>query len=237
MLAIPSLDIRDGACVQIASSATNTQPLRFEDPVDVALAWQRLGFSRLQIVDVDAGLGHGSNADLLREIIEAVDVDVQVGGGVRDQETIDRLLAEGASAVIVGTRAVENPEWLADTAGRFPGQIIVAADVRGGRVVTRGWQRATQHDVVGYIEELGSHPLGGVLVTPVNREGVLAATDIYLMEDIADASDHPVFVAGGLTTINDLRSLADRGIAGAVLGAPLYARTLNPFVVAEEFGA
>lgn len=235
MLAIPSLEIRDGACIQSAS-AVNAQPVRFGDPIDVALLWQRLGFHRLQIVDVDAGLGHGSNADLVREIVDAIDVPVQVGGGVRSQERIEQLLADGASAVIVGTRAVENPEWLADTAGRFPAQIIVAADVRGGQVVTRGWQRATQHDVIGYVEELSMHPLGGVLITPVNREGVLAATDLYLMEDVADASDHPVFAAGGLTTINDLRSLADRGIAGAVLGAPLYTRTLNPFVVAEEFG-
>lgn len=235
MLAIPSLEIRDGTCAQLASGV-NAQQIEFGDPLDVALSWQRLGFHRLQIIDVDAGLGHGSNTDIVRDIVDAIELPVQVGGGVRSQETVEQLLASGASAVIVGTRAVENPEWLADTAGRFPGQIIVAADVRGRQVVTRGWQRATQHDVIGYVEELSTHPLGGVLITPVSREGVLAATDLYLIEDVAGASDHPVLAAGGLTTINDLRSLADRGIAGAVLGAPLYTRTLNPFVVAEEFG-
>lgn len=237
MLAIPSVDIREGACVQSGAGAVQLPTLHHDDPIEVALSWQRLGFHRLQIIDVDAALGHGTNAELVREVIDAVDVDVQVGGGVRDQETIERLLADGASAVIVGTRAVENPEWLADTAGRFPGQILVAADVRGGRVVTRGWQRATQHDVIDYIDELGMHPLAGVLVTSVNREGVLGATDLFLMEDIADASTHPVFASGGATTINDLRSLADRGVAGAILGAALNTRTLNPFVVAEEFGA
>jgi phosphoribosylformimino-5-aminoimidazole carboxamide ribotide isomerase len=160
---------------------------------------------------------------------------VQVGGGIRTTEQVEGLLTDGAGAVIVGTRAVEEPEWLREIAHANPGEIIVALDVRERRVVTRGWARTLPRNVIDMVEELNALPLGGILVTAVHKEGQLQGTDLPLMEDVAEAADCPVFASGGITTINDLRALEDRGVAAAVLGMALYTGVLDPWSVAEEF--
>jgi phosphoribosylformimino-5-aminoimidazole carboxamide ribotide isomerase len=162
---------------------------------------------------------------------------MQVGGGIRSGDAIERLLQEGASWVVLGTRALEEPEWLAGTASAFPGQLIVAADVRERQVVTRGWARTLSRTVLDVVEQLNDIPLGGILVTAVHREGLLAGTDLFLMEDVAELSVHPVIASGGISTVHDLRELADRGIAAAVIGMALYTGELDARSVAEEFAS
>jgi phosphoribosylformimino-5-aminoimidazole carboxamide ribotide isomerase len=141
MIVIPAVDLREGACVQLVGGEYDAERVRLEDPLAVAQGWARLGFTRLHVVDLDAATGRGSNAELVREIMRDCGMVVQVGGGVRDEERVERLLDDGASAVVVGTRAIEDPDWLAEMAERYPGELIVAADVRDRRVVTRGWAR------------------------------------------------------------------------------------------------
>ena len=235
MIAIPAVDLRAGRCVQLVGGSYEQERLRYDNPLEVALEWTRFGFHRLHVVDLDAATGRGSNEELVREILANVPAAIQVGGGVRSGDVVERLLSEGARRVVVGTRALEEPGWLAGTASAFPGELVVAADVRDRRVVTRGWARTLGRYVLDVVEELNDIPLAGVLVTAVHREGQLAGTDLFLMEDVAELSHHPVTASGGITTVHELRALADRGISAAVIGMALYTGALDARAVAEEF--
>lgn len=235
MIAIPAVDIRDGACVQLVGGSYDAERIRIPDPAGVARAWTDAGFTRLHVVDLDAATGRGSNERIVRDLIGLSDILVQVGGGVRSEDAIERLLEDGAEYVVVGTRAIEEPEWLHGIATQFPGEIIVAADVRERRVVTHGWEKTQRRDVLDVIEDLNDSPLAAVLVTAVHMEGQMRGTDLFLMEDVAEQSDWPVIASGGIATMNDLRALADRGIAGAVIGMALYTGALDPRAVAGEF--
>jgi phosphoribosylformimino-5-aminoimidazole carboxamide ribotide isomerase len=139
--------------------------------------------------------------------------------------------------VVVGTRAVEDRDWLEEMAHRFPARLVVAADVRERQVVTRGWTKTLALDVVSFVEDMGALPLAGVLVTAVHLEGQMQGTDLPLMEDVAEASPWPVLASGGVATLDDLRALEHRGIAGAVLGMALYTNAIEPNRIIEEFGA
>lgn len=235
MIAIPAIDLRGGACVQLVGGSYDQERVRLDDPPWVARRWAIEGFERLHIVDLDAATGRGSNERIVREILGSTDVATQVGGGVRDEQRIERLLDDGADAVVLGTKALEDSHWLADMAQRFPHELIVAADVRERRILTRGWTRVLARHVLDAVEELNDLPLAGVMVTAVHREGLMAGPDLPLMEDVAEAAAMPVHAAGGIASIADLRSLADRGIAAAIIGMALYTGALDPRGVAEEF--
>lgn len=237
MIAIPAIDLRAGACVQLVGGDYQAERVRLEDPLAVAREWIETGFTRLHVVDLDAATGRGSNADLIRDLLREASVPVQVGGGVRDEQRIEELLEAGAHAVIVGTRAIEDESWREEMAHRFPGRLIVAADVRERLVVTKGWADTTQRWVTDVVHELSVLPLAGVLVTAVHREGQLQGTDLPLMEDVAETSAWPVYASGGVTTLDDMHALAHRGLAGAVLGMALYTGVLDARHLAQEFGA
>jgi phosphoribosylformimino-5-aminoimidazole carboxamide ribotide isomerase len=238
MLVIPAVDLREGACVQLVGGEYDAERVRLDDPLAVAREWARLGFRRLHVVDLDAATGRGSNAGLVEEIVRYGGFDaVQVGGGVRDEDAVERLLGFGAVAVVVGTRGLEDPDWLAELAERYPGEIVLAADVRERRVVTRGWTRTLPRTVVDVVEELAGVPLAALLVTAVHREGQMQGTDLPLMEDVVEAATVPVLASGGIATIQDLRALADRGVAGAVLGMALYTGAIDARAVIDEFGS
>ncbi|HMS03241.1 MAG TPA: 1-(5-phosphoribosyl)-5-[(5-phosphoribosylamino)methylideneamino]imidazole-4-carboxamide isomerase [Gemmatimonadaceae bacterium] len=235
MIVIPAVDLRDGKCVQLVGGEYDQESVRLDDPPAVARDWVRQGFARLHVVDLDAATGRGANTEVIREIVRDAGVPVQVGGGVRDADRIDALLDQGATWVVVGTRAVEDTSWLEEMAFRFPQQLVVAADVRERKVVTRGWAKTLPLDVVSYVEEIAALPLAGALVTAVHKEGQMQGTDLPLMEDVAEAAPWPVFASGGVTTLDDLRALEHRGVAGAVLGMALYTGTIDPRRILEEF--
>jgi phosphoribosylformimino-5-aminoimidazole carboxamide ribotide isomerase len=235
VIAIPALDLRGGACVQLAAGSYDDEVIRIPDPVGVAAAWRQYGFRHLHVVDLDAVAGRGFNAAEIQAILGATDVEVQIGGGIRSRESIDRFLSDGAQRVIIGTRALEDFDWLVDVSTDFPGCIVVAADVRDRKILSHGWTRVQPKLVLDLIEDLNGLPLAGVLVTAVHREEAMRGTDLPLMEDVADAADFPVFASGGLGTIGDLRALADRGVAAAVIGMGLYSGSMDPWAVAEEF--
>jgi len=237
MIVIPAVDLRGGYCVQLVGGDYAEERVRLDDPPAVAREWARTGFSRLHVVDLDAATGRGANAAVIREILREASVPVQVGGGIRDEAQIDRLLDDGATWVVVGTRAIEDETWRAEMAHRFPGRLIVAADVRERKVVTRGWAETSRLDVVDFVESMAGLPLGGVLVTAVHLEGLMGGTDLPLMEDVAAACEWPVFASGGVSSAEDLRALDHRGLAGAVLGMALYTDALDARRIAEEFGA
>ena len=235
MIAIPALDLRGGACVQLAAGSYDEEVIRIPDPVGVAVAWRRYGFHHLHVVDLDGVAGRGNNALEIQAILSSTDVEVQVGGGIRSEDSIRQILSDGAQRVVIGTRALEDPDWLEEMSTDFPGSIVVAADVRDRKILSHGWTRTQPRFVLDLVEDLNGLPLAGVLVTAVHREEALRGTDLPLMEDLAEVAEFPVFASGGLGSIRDLRALADRGVAAAIIGIALYSGAMDPWVVAEEF--
>ncbi|HEX6051139.1 MAG TPA: 1-(5-phosphoribosyl)-5-[(5-phosphoribosylamino)methylideneamino] imidazole-4-carboxamide isomerase [Gemmatimonadaceae bacterium] len=235
MIAIPAVDLRGGSCVQLVGGEYAQERVRLEDPVGVARDWTRFGFRRLHVVDLDAATGRGSNRELVREILRDNSAEIQVGGGIRQTAQIEEMLADGAGAVVVGTRALEDADWLERVATAWPNEVLVAADVRDRRVVTHGWARTLPRDITDVTEELASLPLAGLLVTAVHREGRMQGADLFLMEDVVEAAPFPVYASGGIGSIADLRALADRGVAAAVIGMALYTGAIDPWQAAEEF--
>jgi phosphoribosylformimino-5-aminoimidazole carboxamide ribotide isomerase len=173
----------------------------------------------------------------VNEILREVEASFQVGGGVRESDDVERLLGEGASQVVIGTRPLTDSWWLKEVTETFPGRLVVAADVRGRTVVTHGWSRTGGRDVLSFIDELNDLPLASVLVTAVHLEGQMQGADLFLMEDVVESSDHPVIASGGIASFNDLRNLAERGVSAAVVGMALYTGALDARAVAEEFSS
>lgn len=225
-----ALDLRGGAAVQLVGGDPADERIRLPDPAEIARRWLALGFRHLHVVDLDAALGDGDNAESISAIAFAAHgrATLQVGGGVRDQVAIERTLRSGADRVVVGTRAVEDPEWLAAAAARFPDRLVVAADTRDGRVLTRGWTGTTGLDALELVATLDALPLAAVLVTDVGREGRQEGIDGAAFRSMSAATRHPLIAAGGVTGPDDLRALADAGAAGAVLGMALYSGRLDP---------
>jgi phosphoribosylformimino-5-aminoimidazole carboxamide ribotide isomerase len=187
-------------------------------------------------VDLDAALEKGDNLDTLTRIAGEAPGEVQVGGGVRTSERAAALFSAGASRVIVGTRAVDDRKWLGELAERFREKVMVAADIRDGKVLRRGWTEASELRVEDFLAELAELPLAGILCTDVGREGQVKGIDRGGVATVLAAARHPLWVSGGVTTMDELRFLRKGGAAGAVLGMALYTGVLDADQVAEEFG-
>lgn len=235
MIAIPAVDLRDGACVQLVGGSYADERVRIANPLDAVQRWTDAGFTRLHVVDLDAATGAGDNIALIERIIATTTLEVQVGGGIRTTSRLDAVLECGASRVIVGTRAVDDPDWLAETARANPQRLILAADVQQRKVVTNGWRREESRDVADFIRGVVALPLAAVLVTAVHREGQMSGTDLDLMEEAAGIATVPLIASGGIASVGELRALAERGVGGAVLGMSLYTDALDARAVAEEF--
>lgn len=235
MKALPAIDLREGACVQLVGGSYEAERVRLPDPLEVAARWRDAGFQGLHVVDLDAATGRGDNARLVEAL--ATGFDVQVGGGVRDEARVERLLSLGARRVVVGTRAIEDSRWLEAMARRFPSTLVVAADVQGREVVTRGWQAKAGLTVDALLDRIEALPLAGVLVTAVHLEGRQQGTDLALFEAVVSRSRHAVIASGGVTSVGDLRALSTAGCAAAVIGMALYTGRLDPKLVAQEFSS
>jgi len=258
MQVIPAIDLRDGACVQLVGGSYADERVRVPNPQAVADNWARFGFGRIHLVDLDAATGRGSNREIVTTILRGVATKslsraaVEVGGGdglelvrqqylkvqcggVRDLDSIAELLAAGASQVVLGTRAIEDRAWLEDAVFRYPNRIIVAADSKGGQLVTRGWSATDSQNVIDFIDELSPLPLAAILVTAVEREGRMEGPDLTLMRELALRSRSPLQASGGVRSIDDLRALAELGVSAAVVGMALYTGVLDPQTILEEF--
>ena len=237
MIATPAVDLRGGRCVQLVGGRPEDERISLPDPVAVAAEWRRKGFHSLHVVDLDAALSHGDNRNVVRALARDAEVDLQVGGGVRDDQAVRDLLDAGARRVVVGTRAVDDPDWLRAVAARHPGRIMVAADVRDGWVLRKGWTEGTGIRLPDLLDRLAPVPLAGILCTDVGREGRMRGIDRAGVAAALEASPHPMWVSGGVTTLDELQFLDEHDAAGVVLGMALYTGTLDADVVARRYGA
>lgn len=235
MIAYPAIDLRGGRAVQLVGGRPDHERVSLADPLAVAEHWVSLGFHALHVVDLDAALGEGDNHAIIRALIRDSGATVQVGGGIRDEVMAETLLDAGADRVIAGTRAVEDPAWLARLALCHPSRVVVAADVRDGMVLTRGWTVDSGAPIESFLSTLDALPLAGVLVTDVAREGRMAGSDAATFAALTRTSAHALIAAGGIARLEDLRALAGAGAAGAVLGMALYTGAIDGGAVAREF--
>jgi len=236
MIAAPAVDLRGGRCVQLVGGRPEDERVSLPDPVAVARSWRDLGFATLHVVDLDGALDQGNNRDLVARIASDVPGDLQVGGGIRTDDLADELVAAGVNRIIVGTRAVDDIGWLEAVTDRHPRRVIVAADIRNGRVLRRGWAETSDLDIEGFLKSLSRLPLAGVLCTDVVREGQVQGIDRAEVSRVLSAGKHPVWISGGVSTLDELRFLDEQGAAGAVLGMALYTGSLDAQTLAREFG-
>jgi phosphoribosylformimino-5-aminoimidazole carboxamide ribotide isomerase len=236
MIAVPAVDLREGRCVQLVGGRPEDERVSLPDPPAQARRWWEMGFGILHVVDLDAALSLGDNRGVIRDVVGATDAEVQVGGGIRDREAVEQILDLGVARVIIGTRAIDDPDWLQALAQDHPDRIMVAADIREGVVVRKGWTESSGLPVQELSDRLAGLPLAGVLCTDVSREGRMEGPDLEQSERIIRGSHHPLWMSGGISTLEELRALDGAGAAGAVLGMAIYTGTLPPEPVAEEFG-
>ena len=227
MIITPAIDLREGRCVQLVGGSYENERISLDDPIRVASEWEEKGFNTLHIIDLDAAMGCGSNASLIDRIIAATSAEVQVGGGLRSSDSIARVFEAGAKRAILGTRAIEDRNWLSKMAARYPSRLIVALDVRNRAIQLRGWRESAFVTIESELEILNALRLAAILVTAVHKEGAMHGTDLELMAEIVSASANPVQAAGGIANTGDIDELAAIGVDRAVVGMALYTGALD----------
>ena len=229
MRVIPAVDVMDHKVVQLVGGVPGSQQIVIPDPVSVAEMWIGKGADYLHLVDLDAAFGKESNIPVFTRIIEELGVPAEVGGGIRSTETVDELVSAGADRVVVGTKAVKEPEWLAEIADRHPGRIVLSMDTKGGSIAIKGWQESASRTVDEMFDIIRDMPLAGVLKTTVDVEGQRKGIDEAQARDFISRCPCPVIASGGVTSEEDARILADAGAEGSVVGLALYTEVIRPW--------
>ena len=229
MMIIPAVDILNGNVVQLVGGVPGTEKVILSDPVGTAGSWIGKGARALHIIDLDGAFGNGNNIPAIKRIIQSYNVPVEVGGGIRDEGTIRELLDAGADRVIVGTKAVKDPGWLAEMAAKFPYRLLLAMDTRNDNVVIKGWREDSPMSTKDIFNSIKDIPLAGVLNTNVNVEGQGKGIDEEQAKKFITCCPHPVIASGGVTTEEDARKLAAAGAAGAVVGVSIYTGLMEPW--------
>ena len=232
MLIIPAIDIKDGKCVRLSQGRMDQVTIYSDDPVSMAGKWVRAGARRLHIVDLDGAVkGRPSNADIIHAIAEACpDVPLQVGGGIRDEDSIQAYLDVGVSYVIIGTRAVTTPHFVSDVCLEFPGHIIVGLDAKDGKLATNGWSKLSHHDAIDMARRFEEDGVAAIIFTDIGRDGMLNSVNIEATVRLCRAITIPVIASGGITNLADIRRLCEakeEGIYGAITGRAIYENTLD----------
>ncbi len=233
MLLIPAIDLKDGRCVRLKQGDMAAETVFSDDPGAVARHWVEQGARRIHLVDLNGAVaGRPRNEPAIRAIVDAVggNVPVQLGGGIRDLDTIERYLDDGISYVIIGTAAVKNPGFLHDACSAFPGQIIVGLDARDGKVATDGWSKLTRHDVLDLARKFEGYGVEAVIYTDIGRDGMLTGVNVEATVRLARELRIPVIASGGFASLEDVEKLCaieSEGVTGAILGRALYEGKLD----------
>jgi len=232
MLLIPAIDLKGGRCVRLRQGRMDDETVFSDDPLAVAQRWVDAGTRRLHIVDLDGAVsGRPEHAEVIRSITEKFpDLQVQVGGGIRDDDTIQSYLDVGVAYIIIGTKAVNAPHFVADVCAEFPGHIFLGLDARDGKVATDGWSKLSHHDVVDLAQQFERDGAECIVYTDIERDGMLTGANVEATVQLARAINIPVIASGGIHTIDDVRALsevADEGIVGAITGRAIYEGSLD----------
>lgn len=239
MLLIPAIDLKDGQCVRLRQGDLGDATIFSKDPAAMASQWLEQGARRLHLVDLNGAVaGKPKNLTAIQEILKAIndEIPVQIGGGIRDLDTIDRYLDMGLSYVIIGTAAVKDPGFLRDACSAFPGSIIVGLDARDGKVATDGWSKLTKHDILDIARKFEDYGCESIIYTDIGRDGMLTGVNIEATVNLARHVSIPVIASGGVTNLDDIRALCDvahEGVEGAILGRSIYEGTLD-FAEAQD---
>ncbi len=232
MLIIPAIDLKGGKCVRLRQGVMEEETIFSDDPVAMAGHWVEAGARRLHLVDLDGAFeGRPRNAKIIHEIAAAFpDLPIQIGGGIRNKETVDLYLEAGIRYVIIGTQAVTAPHFVAELCAEFPAHVIVGIDAREGNVAIDGWSKHSEHNVIDIAKRFGEDGVEAIVYTDISRDGMMNGLNVEATVALADAIDIPVIASGGITDIEDIHALsrvADRGIVGAITGRAIYEGRLD----------
>ncbi len=239
MLIIPAIDLKDGQCVRLKQGLMEQATVFSESPAEQARHWLDQGARRLHLVDLDGAFaGKPKNQAAIKAILAELgdEIPVQLGGGIRDLDTIERCLDAGLTYVIIGTAAVKNPGFLADACVAFPGHIIVGLDAKDGKVATDGWSKLTGHDVIDLAKKYEDYGVESIIYTDIGRDGMLSGINIEATVKLAQALKIPVIASGGLSNLDDIRKLCEvegEGVVGTIAGRAIYDGSLD-FKAAQE---
>lgn len=238
LLIIPAIDLKDGKCVRLRQGKMDDATVFSDDPVATAARWVKAGAQRLHVVDLNGAVaGKPVNAQAVEAIArEFPDLAIQVGGGIRDEDTIQTYLDAGVRYVILGTKAVNAPHFVSDVCTEFPGHIIVGLDAKDGKVAIDGWSKLSGHDVVDLAKKFQDAGVEAIIYTDIGRDGMMNGVNVDATVKLADSITIPVIASGGITDLEDIRRLcavADHGIAGAITGRAIYEGTLD-FAAAQK---
>jgi phosphoribosylanthranilate isomerase len=220
---LPAVDIAGGQAVQLVQGVAGSEK-RFGDPVEAALRWQEEGAEWIHLVDLDAAFGRGHNRVLQAQIVGALDIDVEMSGGIRDDEALAAAMDSGCRRVNIGTAALEQPEWCARAIATYGDRVAVGLDVRGRTLAARGWTQEGG-DLFEVLARLDSEGCARYVVTDVNKDGMLQGPNLELLREVCAATDRPVVASGGITELGDLEALQGlvaEGVEGAIIGTALY---------------
>ncbi len=234
MLIIPAIDLKDGRCVRLQQGRMDSATVFSDDPVAMARHWAGEGAKRLHIVDLNGAVaGRPKNEKVIRDMIAAVGdrLQIQLGGGIRDLDTIESYLDAGVTYIVVGTAAVKNPGFLSDACYAFPGHVIAGLDAKEGKVAVEGWSKMTGHDVVDLAKKFEEYGIEALVYTDIGRDGMLTGINIEATLRLAQATKTPIIASGGLNSVKDVQTVCEKlvpeGIIGAIAGRALYEGKLD----------
>jgi phosphoribosylformimino-5-aminoimidazole carboxamide ribotide isomerase len=224
----PAIDLRGGNCVRLLQGDYDRETVFGRDPAAMARRWVSEGAKYLHLVDLDGARdGKSVNREAIAAIVMAVDIPCELGGGIRDQQTIEQMLALGLARLVIGTKAVKDADWFRRMCRQFPGRLAVGIDARDGRVASEGWLETSEVAATELARSLASEPIAAVIYTDIARDGMMAGPNVQAMAEMRRAVSAPVVASGGVVTADDVRRLAEAGMDGCIIGRALYEGSLT----------
>ncbi len=229
MIVIPAIDLKDGKCVRLLQGKREEVTVYSDDPVEMARQWVDMGAKLLHVVDLDGAFtGEQKNYDIIREIRRSIHIPIELGGGIRNVERIDALMNMGVDRVIIGTSAAKEPEMVKEACKKYPGKVVVGIDAKDGKVAVKGWVEVTEFEAIAFAHTMESFGAAGIIYTDISRDGMLTGPNVEAMAKMVKAVDIPVIASGGVSRLDDIKSLLKiENLWGVITGKALYSGALD----------